>query len=193
LSKSLRLYPDFEVLEHLPASGQEAFSLIARLKPDVVVLDFWIPGMAAPALTRLIVSKLPDCKVILLSWLYGPDQIREGLGAGAVGFLAKSVTVDVLTDVVRRALDGESPVCEQELDEAIRVISERDYQDEAAWQLLAVLTPREVEILKLMDLGRPIELVAKELTIRPSTVRNHIHNILVCLVREPYRHGSLPN
>jgi len=178
LGRVLGQMEGYVVSTELPQSGQELIAVASRVKPDVVILDYWMPGMEAPAAIRLILASRPSCKILLLSWLHGVDQIREALRAGAVGFLSKSVTVDKLAEAISRAMAGEAPVFEEELDQSVRSISERTYQDDEAWQRLALLTPREIEILKLMDEGRLIDQVAKDLSIKTATVRNHIHNIL---------------
>lgn len=178
LAKILNLEQDFDVCDDVPGSGQELLEAAGRVMPHVVVLDYWLPGMEAAAATRMLLSRSPMSKVLLLAWLSAPDQIRSGLEAGAVGFLSKSITVDQLAQAIRRADAGESPVFEKQLDQMITSMTERARKDDKVWERLVLLTGREIEILKLLDRGRLIEQIAKDLDIKPSTVRNHIHNIL---------------
>lgn len=178
LSCALRQHSDLEVLDVLPVSGQEVVAEAKRRRPDVVVLDYWMPGMEASAATRLLVAGDPSCRVLIVSWVYGIDHIRESLEAGAVGFLPKSIRISNLVDAVRRAYKGERPVLSEELKQMATTIHERSQRDDDIWQRLALLTGREIEILKLLDEGVLIPQIAKSLSIKVSTVRNHLHNIL---------------
>lgn len=178
LVRVLNLEPDFHALSETPDSGENLIDLAGAAVPDVVLLDYWLPGIDGPAATRMVLSRSPLSRVILLAWLCAPDQVKKGLEAGAVGFLPKSVNVDQLTEAIRRAIAGEVPVFEKQLDQMLTAMAERSGKDDKVWERLVLLTAREMEILKLLDRGRLIEQIARDLSIKPSTVRNHIHNIL---------------
>ncbi|MGH2670892.1 MAG: response regulator [bacterium] len=178
LGVALGRYPELEIHNHSPATGLEVIEVATTLDPDVVLLDFWMVGMEGPPTTRLLGKRAPRSKVLLLSWLHGPQQVEEALEAGAVGFLPKSLTLDQVAGAIRRAHAGESPVYSSELEELVRTIEAREHEVARISQRLLTLTPREIQILTMLSFGEPFDDVADKLSISPGTLRTHVHNIL---------------
>ncbi|MGH2772408.1 MAG: response regulator [Actinomycetota bacterium] len=178
LSRALAQDRSLKVIADLPESGQDFLKAMDEHRPDVVLLDYWLAGMDAPTTIRLALSASPSSKIILLSWLIGTDQIQLGLEAGAAAFIPKTIDVDELTKAIQRARSGEVPVEEAKLDRMIVALEKRSFEDEEAWEGLSTLTYREIQILDLLNRGLLVEDVAKELGVKPSTVRKHIHHAL---------------
>lgn len=178
LGDALSLRPDLDVIAERPTSGPETVEAVLSLKPDVTLIDYWMASMEGAAVTARIVARLPEAKVILLSWFHGTREVKHALTAGAVGFLPKSVQVEDVAEAIRWAHAGQAPVYPEELEKLVRNISVRDEQATEAWRRLAKLTPREVQILELLAYGQPIAQVARKLEITPATLRTHIHKIL---------------
>lgn len=178
LAESLSLREGLVVADARPTSMQELMDATRHSAPDIVLLDLWMPGVEPAAATRMILATAPDCKVIVLSWLYGPGQIEDALNAGATGFLTKSVTVNEVAEAIRRAQSGDRPVFAEELDDLMRRTSQREFESDRAWERLASLTGREIEILGLLDEGLLVEEIAEQLSISTSTVRSHVHHVL---------------
>ena len=175
---SLRLQHGLEVVEEHPGGGPETVDWVVFYHPDVALIDYWLIGMDAPAVTGMILQRLPKCKVIVLSWFYSAEQVRLALEAGAVGFLPKSLEVKHVAEAVRRAHGGESPVYEKELEEIMASISARESAAKQSSGKLASLTPQEVRILLLLSLGLPVKEIAAQLFISVGTARNYIQKIL---------------
>jgi DNA-binding NarL/FixJ family response regulator len=163
--------------EH-PAAGVDAVEAAVRLRPDVALIDFWLDGMEAPAVVREILAHAPETKILHLSWFHGPPQIRESIASGSVGFLPKGVTVAQVDEAIHRAHAGEVPVFEKELDELILRIERRGHYLEDLHDRFVTLSPRELQVLRLLGAGLTSEDIGARLGIVEATVRTHIHRIL---------------
>lgn len=170
---SLSLQPDFEVIDESPVTGLDTVEAILRNKPDVSLVDYWMTGMEGPAITRMVLSRTAGQKIVILGWFHGPAEIKATRQAGATAFLSKELRDTDLVLAVRRVAEGGVPKAKPRS----RRPSPQSRND-ATWQRLTSLTPREVEILaKLAICGRPQE-AAKQLSITPNTMRLHIQHIL---------------
>jgi|GEM_PF-507885 len=169
---------DLQVFDEKPATGLAAVEAVARHKPDVALIDYWMADMEGAAATRLILARRPQTKVILMSWFHGTREIEASLNAGAAGFFPKSLTVAQVATGVRRAHAGESPVFLEELEALFRNISKRTDQAAGTWKRLETLSSRQLEILTLLSMNLVPKEVAKRLSISPQTVKVHLRNIL---------------
>jgi len=142
------------------------------------VLDYWLPDMEGAAVAAQIKKLAPDTKVILLSPIYGPLQVNLALRAGAVGFLPKSVGVGQVFEAIVRANAGESPVFPEQLQGLLNKVDEIAEEVDQIRQRLMGLTPRELELLRLLSFGHSIQEISKDLSIAQATVRDHFHNIV---------------
>lgn len=167
-----------EILPDLPTEGRKAVAMAIADKPDIILVDYWMPEMDGPAVARTLAVQATETKVMHLSWFHGPIQIQESLASGAVGFLPKSVRVSLVAEAIVRAQAGESPVFEEQLQGLARTIATRQQYLADMQTRLASLTPRQLEILRLVGAGLMVTDVAKRLGLREGTVRTHIHNIL---------------
>lgn len=171
---SLALYPEFLPLHECPQNGPAAIETAAREKPDVALIDFWLPEVQGPVVAKAILDRVPRCKVILHSWLTGPSQLAEGIASGAVGLVPKDCTVAQLAEVLRATVSGR-PILDPSA--LASVLTSRDEELEEERRRFAALTPREIEVLALMAKGLTTVEIAKTLEIRPKTVSNHIAEI----------------
>lgn len=179
LAAALRGYPGLTVVDHHPRTGANAIRGVDAHRPDVLVSEYWLEEMKAPAATRSILSRVPDTIVIAVSWLPGPHLIGEMLEAGAVGFLTKNEPVAHLVDGIHRARAGERPIFREELEGLIGVINTREAMIEQAGEDFAALRPREMEVLRLIGHGLDARQIAGHLGLTQGTVRNYINNVLV--------------
>ena len=168
---------DLSILPERPSAAIDVFALVSEKRPDVTLVDYWL-DMEAPALIRMILSKDPGRRVMVMSWFYGPKEVEHCLDAGAAGFLPKSLKVDQIAEAIRRVHAGERPVFAEQLQETMEKIRGRDRQADEAWQKLIDLTPREILVLKMLSLGKGVSDIAAELFVSQSTVRKHIFNVL---------------
>jgi len=176
LATALGLQPDLDVFNEYPASGPAVIEAAQRLQPDVALVDFWLPGLEQPLLVKGILEKAERCKVILLSWISGSQHIEQGLQAGAAGFISKEVSAGQLVEVIRRTLKEAKPIGAHEV---VELLQERAGASQKAKALFENLTPRQAEILGMLDGGRTSQQIADQLGVSFKTVRNHISELLL--------------
>lgn len=167
-----------QALQVHPLTGAGAVQETLRLRPDILLLDYWMPDMEGAAACRLIRAHRPDQRVLLLSWFHGQREIEASLEAGAVGFLPRSLGLASVIDAIRRALAGEAPVFAEELREVLQKIKARVDPAAALWERLKSLTQRELAVLTLLSVSPSMKEVSRQLGIRPTTVKVHVRNIL---------------
>lgn len=158
------------------ADGEQAVARVARLRPDVVLLDLVMPVLGGVAALERILARDPDARVIVLTSFAAEDQMLPALRAGAAGYLLKDTDPAELERAVRAAAAGESllsPVVAERLLREVRRGSSGDP--------LAALTPREREVLGLLARGLSNRQIAAELVVAEKTVKTHVGNILAKL------------
>ena len=195
--------PDLEVIGEAQ-NGLEALEMCRTLRPDLVLMDLWMPEMGGLEATQKIKEECPQTSILMLTAYEDPDCLWEAIRAGAAGYALKTSTPQELLEAVRRVLWGEWPF-DQEL--AMRVLrrlaNETQKKEESAepaprrrppppeehpepplplgGSLRAPLTAREVEILRLVAKGLTNRQIAKELSVARNTARNHVQNIITKL------------
>ena len=97
--------PDMEVLG-VASNGVEAVEMAERLRPDIVLMDVQMPEMDGVDAARLIGSRLPGSKIIMLSTFLDEDYLRASLERGAKGYLLKSVSTEELLEAIRAVSRG---------------------------------------------------------------------------------------
>ena len=178
LAEALSHRPDIDVLAPRPGRGIDAFEAAVELRPDVMLLDYWMDDMEGAAAAHLIRHRRPAAKIIITSWFHGTREIEASLDAGAVGFFPKTLSVAQVAEGILRAHAGESPVFLKELEEMFLAISKRTHQAADTWALLEGLSRRQIEIITLLSMNLTAKEVAKRLSISPQTVKVHLRNVL---------------
>lgn len=178
LADALSRRPGFRIVPDRPTRGHDALEAVRRHQPEVVLYDFWLLGVDGPAATRLIHEWAPGTKVLLLSWFHGPSQVHGAVEAGATGFLPKSLSLLQVEHAIRRAVAGDDLVYSEELMGLVDAIEGRAVVSEERWARFSSLTPREVDVLRKLAEGWTGKELARELSIKLGTLKNHIHNIL---------------
>lgn len=115
LSAALHEDPDLDLLNRRPSDGPSTVRAVLELRPDVALIDYWLPGLRGPEVLSGIRQTERPAPVLTLSGLRGPAHIKEALEAGAVGFLPKGVSVAQVAEAIHRAHAGEVPVFATEL------------------------------------------------------------------------------
>jgi DNA-binding NarL/FixJ family response regulator len=177
--------PDLEVIGEA-ANGREALSLCSRLHPDLVLMDVRMPEMDGLRATEEIKRRYSKISVLMVTMHENPDYLLEALKAGAAGYVLKDASQEEVVSAVRRVREGESPL-DPEL--AARLL--RRLAAEMGGQTQSVsprsggyaesLSLRELEVLKLIRLGRTNPQIAQDLTISRGTVKRHVENIIAKL------------
>ncbi len=167
--------PDVEVVAEA-RDGEEAVRKASELRPDVVVMDIQMPVLDGIESTRRIRSALPDVKVLVLSMYDDEEHAKRLLAAGASGFMLKRATSDELVRALREVVSGGMP-----LDPGIAAKVMKDYvrrvQDDRE-ATVAELTPRELEVLRLVAEGLTNQAAADRLGLSRKTVDVHRTNLM---------------
>jgi two-component system response regulator DesR len=160
LAALLSIQEDLEVVAQA-ASGDEALAMARLHRPDVAMLDLQMPGLDGIAVAEALAAELPACASLILTSYGQPGHLKRALAAGARGFLPKTVSAQVLADVVRSVHRGGRYV-DPEL--AADAISAGE----------SPLTAREADVLELAADGAAIEEIARRAALSPGTVRNYL-------------------
>jgi len=170
---------DIEVVGQA-AVGEEALDLVARLKPDVLVLDIAMPRMDGLQVTRQIQTLDVATRVVILSMYSAEALVARALRAGVSGYLLKGSAPEELPLAIRAASRGEvylSPAIAQ-----IVVLGYLDAQRPGrGGGLAARLTPREREILQLVAEGHSSPAIAERLRVSLKTVEKHRSSLMAKL------------
>jgi DNA-binding NarL/FixJ family response regulator len=155
--------------------GIEAVRLSQELRPDVVVMDVSMPRLNGIEATRQIRAALPEVRVLALSMHPHRRMVAEMLRAGASGYLLKDCETSELKTAIRTVAGGKMYLSP---DVSGPVVEELVSQAPAEPGPLAVLTPKEREVLQLLAEGHAVKEVAYTLAIAERTAHTHRVNIM---------------
>ena len=168
LQQLLSADDDIEVVA-TAQDGAEAVEVVARMRPDVVLMDLQMPGVDGVEATRRIVDGEADSQVVVLTSFSDRERIIAALDAGAVGYLLKDAEPQDLLDGIRAAARGESPLHPRAARELLAARS-----SSSAPVPTVELTPRETEVLTLVRQGLANKQIARRLGISERTVKAHL-------------------
>jgi DNA-binding NarL/FixJ family response regulator len=154
--------------------GHEALAAVRQGGVDVLVVDLRMPGLGGLEVQRALVAERRRCRTVVLTAAYTDAEVIEMLRLGAVGLVLKESSPDSLIDCVRRVFRGERVVPQAIVDRARR---EQLRRSTGLREVSRVLTSREIEIVRMVALGRRNKAVAEALSISEGTVKIHLHNI----------------
>jgi len=148
------------------SNGREAIQQFRIHRPDITLMDVQMPEMNGIDALIAIRNEAPDAKVIMLTTYTGDVQILRALKAGAQGYLLKSTLHRDLLDTVRAVYTGKKALSP----EASYEIAEHGTDN--------ALSPREIDVLRLIAAGNSNKRVADKLSIGEASVKSHVENIL---------------
>jgi DNA-binding NarL/FixJ family response regulator len=171
--------PDLEVVGEA-ATGQEAVALSRRLQPDIVLMDIRMPDLDGLAATNLIKRELPGTSILIVTLSEDPDYLLEALRVGAAGFVLKDAGRREVVAAVRQVLNGESPLDPKLAAHLLRRMASASKGGSAGGPAVPVseLTPRELEVLRLVAAGKTNAEIAQELFVSVGTVKVHVERII---------------
>ncbi len=157
------------------ADGIAALDAIRRLRPDVVLLDLFMPGLDGLAVLTALRQENLATAVLVLTSSQDDQHLVQAVRAGALSYLPKTAGVDQVIESVRAAARGESV-----LEPAATARLLRELRGPSA-DPLASLTPRETDVLKALAQGRSNREIARVLSVTEETVKSHVSSILAKL------------
>ncbi|MEO5311414.1 response regulator transcription factor [Corynebacterium sp. c24Ua_83] len=163
------------------ADGQEACELAESQPVDIILMDVQMPRMDGIEATRRVVSGSSGARVIVLTTFDNDNYVLGAVEAGASGFLLKDADPEDLISAVRTVGDSAaviSPKATARLLRSIRMEQTPQRREPVELDLPDPLTPRELEILKLIALGFSNQEIADELYISLPTVKTHVGRVL---------------
>lgn len=178
LATTLSTYLGFQVVNDHPTDGADVLRAADEHRPDVVLLEYWLEEMKAPATIRALLARQPQVTPIVVTWLPGAPHVADTLKAGAAGIITKNERVEHLVDGIHRARAGEWPIFRQELEKLVGRIQVRADTGKQATTRFDSLAPRELEVVKLIGGGLHPPDIAKQLGLTRDTVRGYIRDIL---------------
>ncbi len=170
-------YPDLKVVGEA-CDGEQAMDLLRRLRPDVVILDIRMPKLNGIEVVQQMSDCCPDTKALILTAYDDDEYIFALMGAGAHGYLLKTVQPTELIEAVRDIHSGEIVLYPAIAAKVAQLWAQSRF---LAGRIVDKLSPRELEILRLAAKGLRNKTIAAKLFISTRTVEGHFSNILAKL------------
>jgi DNA-binding NarL/FixJ family response regulator len=156
------------------ANADSALDAVRAHRPDVLVLDLRMPGRDGFDLLRDLSAQKLDCRCVLLTATISDDEVVEATKLGVTGLVLKESSPDTLLKCVRRVNRGEQWIDRDTVTRAIQSVVGREAANREVAQ---TLTPREIDIVKMMAEGLRNRAIGDRLGISEGTVKVHLHNI----------------
>jgi DNA-binding NarL/FixJ family response regulator len=151
------------------ANGAQAIELYREHKPDVVTMDFQMPGGDGAVSTERMRATFPDARVVVLSVFEGDEDIWRAVQAGAAGYVSKAAEVEDVLEAIRHVFAG-GTYFPSTIAAKLKARETRD-----------TLTPRELQVLRQIVAGRSNKEIVSALHISEASVKLHISNMLAKL------------
>jgi DNA-binding NarL/FixJ family response regulator len=174
LKKVLDAQKDMEVVAEAD-NGAEAVKKVLAEDVDLAILDVSMPKTTGIQAAGELHKRKPDVKLLMLSMYESEQFLFEALKAGASGYVLKSDADQDIVEAVRRTMRGQSFLYPSAVSTLVKDFVERGGPGDAEFE---VLTPRELQVLKLIAEAHTSKEIAKELVISVKTVERHRQNIL---------------
>ncbi|WP_426350429.1 response regulator [Alloiococcus sp. CFN-8] len=163
------------------ANGIEAFNLVAKYMPDVVLMDIRMPKMDGVQCTKKIKELYPEVKIIILTTFDDDEYVYSALKYGASGYLLKGVSMDELVEAIYTVYSGKAMINPDIATKVLKLFSKMaklDFTIEVFNKGIEQLTKTEWRIIEQVELGYSNKEIADILSFSEGTVRNYLSTIL---------------
>jgi two-component system response regulator NreC len=173
----LETEPGFVVVGEA-GDGREAMEFVARLQPDVAILDLMMPELNGLEVARRALRLSPRTRVVILSMYSDEPHVLEALRAGAMAYVLKGTSTETLIFALREAMAGRRYLSPPLSDRAVEVYLAQIGTAARPTDRYELLTAREREVLELVARGASYAEIADKLTISPRTAETHRTNLM---------------
>lgn len=158
----------FEVVG-MAADGNEAINLYDRLKPDVMLLDLQMPILNGHAVLEVLSTRNPKPRIVVITTFQGDEDLRRAVRAGAMGYLLKDASIELIRDTICMVYDGIPFFQSTQIMSLTKSLGKPH------------LTEREQLVLQLIAQGLCNKQIGSKLHIRAGTVKTHVHAVMTKL------------
>ena len=156
-------------------TGEEAIRLAEVLKPDVILMDIYMPQMDGLQAAKEIHTRFPRIAIVMLTSSERDGHLYEAVQAGVSGYLLKSLDANELFDLLSGVMNGETAMTRAMAGKLLKAVANRMADEDKGEQ---ALTERELFVLRLVASGASNQEIAQKLSISVNTVKSHLKNIL---------------
>jgi DNA-binding NarL/FixJ family response regulator len=158
-------------------NGEEAVRRALELRPDVVVMDVNMPGMSGVEATRELHTAAPECAVLMLTVNADDDDVLDAILAGAAGYLLKDARLPEIVRAIHAAAAGEALIAPAVTAGVLDRLRSHGAPDAPRAPIVA-LSPRELDVLRLIVDGCDNGEIGRRLHLSASTIKHHASSIL---------------
>lgn len=163
------------------SNGRAGAQLARELRPDVTVMDLHMPLLDGVGAVRTVLADQPNARILMLTVSTDEDDVIEALHAGASGYVLKTAPPEDVVRAIRSLLEGDSVISPEVAGRLIDHVRATGHAGSEPVHPPTSLTPRELEILRLLAEGKENHEIAEALYISSSTAKNHVANVLAKL------------
>jgi len=172
LSDLISSESDFTLVKIFP-DAESIIQVFMDLTVDVVLMDIGLPGQSGIQAVAKLKPRKPEVQFIMCTVFDDDESIFQSLCMGATGYLVKNTTSDKLSDAIRTANNGGSPMSASIARKVVQSFQQRAVQSGEA----ALLSPRQWEVLNLLDQGYRYKEIAEKMSLSFETIRTYCRNI----------------
>ena len=154
-------------------TGSDALLFVKNHRPDLVLMDIGLPGLNGVETTAEILRHHPDCKIVILSMYDDENSVVGAVRSGARGFILKKVSDTDLLEALRMVARGGAYLSPQVSDRLLSRIQKGDLEERRGPAVLESLSPREVQVLRMVAEGKTSKEIAVLLDLGLQTVRSY--------------------
>lgn len=178
LEMLLKLEAEIEVVG-TAQDGAQAVDLVARHRPDLVLMDLKMPGMNGVEATRRIRLNYPDVKILVLTTYDDDEWVFDAIRAGASGYILKDTPREDVIRAIKGTVAGKAFIDPSVAGRLLAQVASQ--QTQPSTHITSQLTEREVDVLRLLARGLSNSEIAERLSLSDGTIRNHVSAILAKL------------